>query len=623
MNYWLTFLFTLIAGIPATAQFRYAPARPMPGEVVSFTYTPSATLAKETAIEGRYVRYAGPANMRLSQPTTATAVRQGNEIIGELKLPKNTVSGLLLAFQSKANPALNDHNNGHFFPIFLYDSTGALQPHAIGGQASVLIRTAFPYAMKVKPDWNWAVQQYELEIQTFPANRPQYWADLIAAQIRQQKPNYKKTALGNIDTYLKSRKPAPTPDDLNNAARLYEQLSEPTLALAVRDRIKTVDPTGDAAQKARAGAIRAEVNVAKKLTEFTSFTTAFPASSYRPMLVSSIAETYFKAGQFRELNLFLGQQTLNDLDPALLHSFAQQMTDEGRGIPQTDWLADRAIVALQQRPQPKNGDADRLAQLRSYQATLAYAFDQQNRYAPALATYRQALDGVEPDVTEPRTNERIWSCAVRANRADSVLPFIERVVRVGRVTPRLRASLRDWQIKHLGSAAKADTYLAGLEVNYRADRQAELAESFVNDPAPNFTLTTLDGGTVSLASLRGKVVVLDFWATWCGPCIASFPAMRKARDHFKNDPKVQFLFVNTREGGPVSRVRSFVEKQPYTGVIPLDVSKKVSESYGVQGLPTKVIVDPKGRVRYRSLGYSGNADATAEEITLVIEALKQ
>lgn len=595
----------------------------MPGEVVSFTYTPGAALAKEATIEGRYVRYAGPALMRLSQPTTATAVRQGNEVVGELKLPKNNVAGLLLAFQSKASASLTDHNNGHFYPIILYDSTGAMQPHALGGQASVLIRTAFPYALNVKPDWNWAVQQYEGEIQRFPANRPQYWTDLISAQIRQQKPNAKKTALANIDTYLKSRKPAPTPDDLNNAARLYDQLSEPKLALAARDRIKTVDPTGDVAQKAQASAVRAEPDLAKKLTAYTSFTSTFPASSYRAMLVSSVAEVYFKAGQFRDLNAFLALQSLKDTDPALLHSFAQQMTDEGRGLPQTDWLASRAISALQQRTAPKDAPADRLAQLRAYQATLAYAFDQQNRLAPALATYQQSLDGLAPDATEPRTNERLWHCALRASRADSVLPFVEAEVRVGRVTPRLRASLRDWQTKRLGSAAKADAYLAGLEVNYRANRQAELAESFVNEPAPNFTLTTLDGGTVSLASLRGKVVVLDFWATWCGPCIASFPAMRKARDHFKNDSRVQFLFVNTREGGPVSRVRSFIDKQPYTGVIPLDVSKRVSESYGVLGIPTKVIIDPKGRVRYRSLGYSGNTEATADEITLVIDALKQ
>ncbi|HEY0109858.1 MAG TPA: TlpA disulfide reductase family protein [Fibrella sp.] len=624
MNRFLALLLVLVTALPLAAQqFRYVPERPVPGDVVSFTYTPSAALAKETSIEGRYVRYAGPATMRLSQPTTATALRQGNDIVGELTLPKKNVSGLLMAFRSKANADLTDHNNGHFFPILLYDSTGAMQPHAIGGQASVLTRTAFPYSLKVKPDWNWTVQQYEQEIKQFPANRLHYWTDLIAAQIRQNKPNGKKTALANIDAYLKSRKPAPTPDDLNNAARLYEQLSESTLAQATRDRIKTVDPTGDAAQKARAASVRAETDLKKKLTAFSSFTQTFPSSAYRPVLVSSVAEAYFKAGQFRELVTFLGQQPLTDTDPALLHGFVQEMTDEERGIPQTDWLAARSIDALQQRTQPKNGDNERLAQLRTYRSALAYAYALQNRMPSALATYRLALDGSDPETSDPRTSERLWHCAVLATRADSVWPYIEGVVKAGKVTPRLRSSLHDWQAKRLGGPAQAETYLRSLEVNYRADRRADLAETFVNEPAPGFTLTTLDGGKVSLASLRGKVVVIDFWATWCGPCIASFPAMRKARDYFKNDAGVQFLFVNTREGGPLSRVHSFVAKQPYTGVIPLDQNQKVADSYGVIGIPTKVIIDPKGRVRYRSLGYSGNAEATAEEITLVIEALKQ
>ena len=622
MRYPFIFLFSLLSSGLIAQQFRYAPERPVPGDVVSFTYVPSAMLANETTLEGRYVPFAGPTAMRVSQPATATAIRQGNSLFGELTVTKKNVSGLAMTFRSKTNAALIDHNNGHFYPILLYDSTGTLLPHALGGQASVLTRTAFPYALKIVPDWNWVIQKYEQEIQQFPTNRPQYWADLVSAQIRQQKPNAKKTALTNIDTYLKSRKANLTPTDLNEAARLYDQLIEPALALSARDRVKTIDPTGEAAQKARAGAIRAETDLTKKLTDFTLFTQVFPASVYRSMLVSSLAEGYFKAGQFRELVGFLGQQSLKNTDPALLHSFAQQMTDEERGVSQTDWIAGHAIAALQQRAPPKGNTTEQSALLRTYQSTLAHAFTLQKRTGPALTLYKQAIDGIEPDNTNPRTSERLWQCAIQASRADSVLPYIESVVKAGRVTPRLRSSLRDWQAKKLGGVAQAETYLRELEVNYRAYRRADLTETFVNQPAPGFTLTTLDGSKVSLATLRGKVIVLDFWATWCGPCIASFPAMRQARDHFKNDPNVLFLFVNTREGGPVSRVRSFIAKQPYTGVVPLDLNQKVSDSYGVQGLPTKVFIDPKGRVRYRSLGYSGNAEATAEELILVIEALK-
>src|SRR5690554_8083345 len=67
------------------------------------------------------------------------------------------------------------------------------------------------------------------------------------------------------------------------------------------------------------------------------------------------------------------------------------------------------------------------------------------------------------------------------------------------------------------------------------------------EPAPDFTLEDLEGNTVSLKDLEGKVVVLDFWATWCAPCIKSFPAMQMAVNKYKDDPEVEFLFINTWE----------------------------------------------------------------------------
>src|SRR5690554_8077703 len=92
------------------------------------------------------------------------------------------------------------------------------------------------------------------------------------------------------------------------------------------------------------------------------------------------------------------------------------------------------------------------------------------------------------------------------------------------------------------------------------------------EPAPDFTLEDLEGNTVSLSDFEGKVVVLDFWATWCAPCIKSFPAMQMAIDRYKEDPDVAFFFINTWEQleDPAEFVRQFMKKRGFDFSVLID-----------------------------------------------------
>lgn len=108
--------------------------------------------------------------------------------------------------------------------------------------------------------------------------------------------------------------------------------------------------------------------------------------------------------------------------------------------------------------------------------------------------------------------------------------------------------------------------------------------------APPFRLTQLDGRTLELEALRGRVVVLNFWATWCGPCLAEIPTLQAfAEAH----PDVEVVGVAVDEPGPV---RARVERSAitYTMVI---ADRPTVEAYGVTTFPTTVVVDPEGRVR--------------------------
>ena len=119
--------------------------------------------------------------------------------------------------------------------------------------------------------------------------------------------------------------------------------------------------------------------------------------------------------------------------------------------------------------------------------------------------------------------------------------------------------------------------------------------------APDFTLRTLDNEEIILSKLRGKVVLLDFWATWCGPCKESIPYLVQI---FKTYQQKEFEIIGMNvDRGDVSGVHRFVKSMdiPYPVIITPD---EVGRSYGVAGIPTTILIDKQGKIRDKTLGFN-------------------
>lgn len=189
-----------------------------------------------------------------------------------------------------------------------------------------------------------------------------------------------------------------------------------------------------------------------------------------------------------------------------------------------------------------------------------------------------------------------------------------------------------WQQAN-GNLDGFDTYVKGIKDKRMADKIAEVKKSMVKEPAPDFTLKDIDGNTMQLSKLRGKVVIIDFWATWCGPCKRSLPAMKMTIDKYKNDPDVTFLFIHTWERGTAEAANndakaylhdnSFDEfhlvmdtKDPET-----HVNKAVS-AFGVKGIPAKFVIDKEGNIRFKLTGFSGSNEEAVAELSQMIEMAK-
>ena len=119
-------------------------------------------------------------------------------------------------------------------------------------------------------------------------------------------------------------------------------------------------------------------------------------------------------------------------------------------------------------------------------------------------------------------------------------------------------------------------------------------------PAPDFTLTTQDGQTVSLSDLRGQVVMINFWATWCGPCRKEMPLLDAIYQRY-NRLGFTLLGVNVEEDP--SGADEYLAETPVSFPILYDRSNSVSKLYDVNAMPSTVIVDREGNVRFLHKGY--------------------
>ncbi len=127
----------------------------------------------------------------------------------------------------------------------------------------------------------------------------------------------------------------------------------------------------------------------------------------------------------------------------------------------------------------------------------------------------------------------------------------------------------------------------------------------VSSPA-GFTLQDIQGNTVSLSDFKGKIVFVDFWASWCPPCRQSIPSVENLQALYKDNPDVVFLGININEDKDT--IDRFVKEQGITYKI-LMADEKVLKNYKIRSIPVFFILDRQGNVRNKHMGYMPGLEA--------------
>jgi peroxiredoxin len=270
-----------------------------------------------------------------------------------------------------------------------------------------------------------------------------------------------------------------------------------------------------------------------------------------------------------------------------------------------------------------------------YSNSLAEILFKQKKYIEALRYAKQARDSSQNEIGNQ--NPYYVKTLMALGKNKEAFDEIDAAVKKGRATAEMKEALQTLYVKVKGSKVGYDQYIASITKMLADKKKAEIAKQMINLPAPDFTLKDVDGNTVSLASLKGKIVIVDFWAIWCGPCKASLPSMRLAVNKYKNDPDVKFLFIHTMENyhrnakideNPTMTAKKYIEDNHYPFQVLMDLKDPVTgknnvvSSYKVTGIPTKFVIDKNGNIRFRFTGLTNGDDAAFEEVSAMIDLAK-
>ncbi|SFD48424.1 TlpA family protein disulfide reductase [Flavobacterium phragmitis] len=211
-----------------------------------------------------------------------------------------------------------------------------------------------------------------------------------------------------------------------------------------------------------------------------------------------------------------------------------------------------------------------------------------------------------------------------------IIEVLKNAARANTLSEGATAKLKEIYLKEGKKEADFPAYLEQLKKENKAEEKIAL----IDIAAPAIKVQSSDGKTKELALNSGKIIVIDFWATWCGPCKKAFPAMQQLVNNFKDDKQVEVYFISTQETkeGYKKEALAYLKEKGLKINTYFDLVKKgggtnnasfgqYAKIFNSSGIPRKVVIKD-GKIRFTSEGYSGNPGQLVDELTNVINTLK-
>lgn len=272
-----------------------------------------------------------------------------------------------------------------------------------------------------------------------------------------------------------------------------------------------------------------------------------------------------------------------------------------------------------------NFEGDQYAEAYYYGAPLFATILVENGFFEEAYPYASAAQSVQ-NYKQANLNETYVRVLEGLHKDKELLIALETAYRLNQSSTYMLDLMKTIYLeKHGGKDDGYKEYLSALrDPNRSNELKSKIQKMLINEEITDFELYDQYGNLVHLSAQKGKIIVLDFWASWCAPCKAAFPGMKLAQAHFNTDPNVLFYFVNTQERKSDMKdyVTRYMSENDFPFTVLLDEDSKVSKALGVGPIPHKMVIDINNRLRFSEVGYMGSPSELAEEVVEMVNILK-
>jgi thiol-disulfide isomerase/thioredoxin/tetratricopeptide (TPR) repeat protein len=257
----------------------------------------------------------------------------------------------------------------------------------------------------------------------------------------------------------------------------------------------------------------------------------------------------------------------------------------------------------------------------AWQSTLGWVYFNEGKLEQAQEKIESALALYQDSPVNTIRLGRIVEAQGKKERAEQLYTeALSMGMMVDGEHPAVKA-LRESYVRRHGNTEGLDAYMKPILVKDQERRKKDTLNARIASPRPipAFSLTSLDGKMVTSESLKGKIVVINFWATWCGPCRKELPDFDKYYQKYKNDPNVVVLSIATDDANtPLKEIQDFVAKRKYT--FPVLLAPVWAKQNMIQPIPMTWFVDANGNKLFQKIGYTKEL---MEEYDWRVEAIQK